>query len=57
LLDPHSNSPHKQSQDDAKATHLDAKATHLYDFLRHHSGLASTLAGPFSLLLSDLSEK
>jgi hypothetical protein len=50
LLDPHSNSPHKQSQDDAKATHP-------YDFLRHHSGLASTLAGPFSLLLSDLSEK
>jgi hypothetical protein len=28
---------HKQSQDDAKATHL-------YDFVRHHSGLANKLA-------------
>jgi hypothetical protein len=37
LLDASANYRHKQPQDDAKATHL-------YDFVRHHSGLANKLA-------------
>jgi hypothetical protein len=50
LLDAHSKPLHKQSQDEAKATHP-------YDFLRHHSGLVNTLAGPFSLYTSPIYRK
>jgi hypothetical protein len=43
LLDASADYGHKQSQHDAKATHL-------YDFVRHHSGLANKLARVVLLL-------